>query len=103
MLFQTNLVVGLGVHEMVSLIVVVEKRVLTSLNTYGVNFVSRIKCVIDDLPCFDIFQFGTHKGSTLSRFDVQEFDDLPQTVVVVQNHAVFDVARVGHAAILRVR
>ena len=76
---------GLGLGCSTPDFVVLEKRV------------SSVERVINHLSGFNVFEFGAHKGRTLSWFDVEKLHDLPQSVVVVQYHSVLDVARVGHA------
>ena len=96
MLVQTDLLVGLGIHEVVPLVVVVQEGVLAGFDAHRIDFVTGIERVVHHLSSLDVLQFGPNEGCTFSRFDVKKLDDLPQPIVVVQYHAVFDVACVGH-------
>jgi hypothetical protein len=47
--------------------------------------------VIHYFSCAQVFQLGAHKRRSLSRFNVEELDDLPQSIVVIDDQSVLDV------------
>jgi hypothetical protein len=75
----------------VVLIIVVQELIFPHLDTYDINFHTSIECVIHYFSCAQVFQLGAHKRRSLSRFNVEELDDLPQSIVVIDDQSVLDV------------
>ena len=65
-----------------------------------VDFVACIEGVVHHLSRLDVLEFGPDKCRPFSRLHMEKLHDLPQAVVVVEDHAVFDVTGVRHADVL---
>ena len=91
MALNGDLLKRLEVHEEETFVVIVEVLVLPRFDPNRINFHTGIEGVIDHLARLQVFELGSNKCRTFSRLYMQEFNDLPQSVVVIQHEAVLDV------------
>jgi len=71
---ERKLIVGLGVHEVVAIVLVEELHVLF-LVFDQLHLLARAERVVDDLAQPHVLELGAHEGAALARLDVLEVHD----------------------------
>jgi hypothetical protein len=54
--------------------------------------------MVHHFTCAEIFQFRSDKCRTLARLYMKKFNDLPQTIVVVDHQAILYIGCICHVA-----
>jgi hypothetical protein len=73
------------------LIVIVQKLIFPHFNPHGVNFDPRIERMIHHFSRAQVLQFGAHECRTFSGFHMKEFNDLPQSIIVIDDQSILNV------------
>lgn len=90
-LFHSNLLVGLIVHEVVAHIIIVQVLILARLNTNGFNLHAGVEGVVHNLTIVEILKLGTNEGRAFAWLHVKELDDLPEVVVILHTKPVLNI------------
>jgi hypothetical protein len=87
-LFQRILFKRLGVHKMVTHIVLVEKLVFPGFHPHRVDLGTGWEGIFEDPTVGQTFELGPYKGCSFAGLHVKEFNDLVDVVVELETEAV---------------
>jgi len=91
-----DLVIGLGIHEIVQIAVIVQVFHVLALNISLFEFVSGVESSFNNGSGYDVLHLGTHESGTLTRFNMLEFYDLHDLAVHLESYSVSEIAGRKH-------
>src|SRR5436190_8169034 len=92
-----DLVVGLGVHEVVDVAIVVQVLDLALLDPRARPARAGLEGALDDVAATHVLELHAHLGGAARHLDVGPVEDLHQLTVELDDHAFLDVPGVDHA------
>ena len=93
---EVNLLEGLLVHEVESVLVRVEELVWTPFHIDGLDLGTCCEGVLEDASVLKVAKFSLYECWTLSRLHVLEIHDHTRFAVEIQVHSVFEVSCCCH-------
>ena len=96
MLVQGDLLVGLGVHEVVQAAVLVQVLHLTALDEGGGELIAGVVALLGHGTGDHILGLGAHEGSALTGLNMLELHNLEHVAVLFKSYAIAKIACRNH-------
>ena len=96
---EVDLLVGLFVHEVESVLIAIEELIGTTLNVDGLDLCTGGESIFEDAAVLEVTEFGLDESGALAGFDMLEPYDHARLTIVIQIEAVFEISCCCHISI----
>ena len=88
---QCNLIVSLGIHEVVQITIFIQILHILSINTRLRALLSRTEGLLNYTATLDVLQLGSNESCALSRLNMLEFDNLVNIVIILNGNTISEI------------
>jgi len=97
---QCNLIVSLGIHEVVQIAIFIQILHILSINTRLRALLSRTESLLYYTATLDVLQLGSYESCALSRLNMLEFDNLVNIVIILNGNTISEITCRNHNVFL---